>query len=117
MMDNRVNNGSTGEGTLELSTHAILGDLIGFNVVPIYPNSGDTVIITGFDVTKGSVFGSSGYPEQQPALGVEPAGGYWVGQAMNEGSQTYRIQLQLTVGQLRPVKCFVDFGPCSLMAK
>ena len=113
-MDNRVNNGSTGEGTMVLSTRAILGDLIGFNVVPIYPNSGDTVVITGFDVTKGSVFGLSGYPEQQPALGVEPAGGYWIGQAMNEGNC---IHLQLTVGQLRPVKCFVDFGPCSLMAK
>ena len=121
MMDNRVNSGSTGEGTLELTTQAQDGNLIGFNVVPINPVNGDTVVITGFTVApppgQTGVFGSQGYPEQQPALGAEPAGGYWIGQAMNEGSQTYQIQLQLTIGQLRPVKCFVDFGPCSLMAK
>jgi hypothetical protein len=117
MMDNQVNNGSSGEGTLGLSTHADLGSLIGFNVVPVNPVSGDTVIITGFTVSQGSVFGSSGYPIQQPAIGNEPAGSYWIGQAMNAGRQIYQIQLKLTVGQLRPISYFVDFGPCYLSAE
>jgi hypothetical protein len=116
-MDNQVSNGSSGEGTLALSTRADLGSLIGFNVVPINPNTGDTVIITGFIIQTGSVFGSSGYPVRQPPLGSEPPGSYWIGQAMNAGRQTYRIQLKLTVGQLRPVSYFVDFGPCSLTAE
>jgi len=117
MMDNQVNNGSSGEGTLGLSTHADLGSLIGFNAVPINPVSGDTVVITGFTISSGSVFGSSGYPIQQPPIGNEPAGSYWIGQAMNAGRQIYQIQLKLTVGQLRPISYFVDFGSCSLSAE
>jgi len=117
MMDNQLDAGSSGEGTLGLSTHADLGSLIGFNAVPINPVSGDSVIITGFTVSQGSVFGSSGYPIQQPAIGNEPAGAYWIGQAMNAGRQIYQIQLKLTVGQLRPISYFVDFGPCYLSAE
>jgi hypothetical protein len=115
MMDNRVNNGSTGEGTLELNTHAQDGNLIGFNVVPINPTNGDTVVITGFTVQpppgQTGVFGSQGYPEQQPALGAEPAGGYWIGQATAQGSQTYQIQIEVTTGGLRPTSYFVNWDP------
>ena len=115
LMDNRVNNGSTGEGTLELSTQAQDGNLIGFNVVPINPNLGDTVVISGFSVEpppgQTGVFGSQGYPEPQPALGTEPAGGYWIGQATVQGRQTYQVQIEVTTGGLRPATYFVNFDP------
>lgn len=111
MMDNQVSNGSTNEGQMELSTVVPVGSLIGFNTVPINPGSGDTVIITGFTVSQGSVFGSQGYPQQQPPIGTEPAGAYWIGQAMNVGHQTYQIQIKVTVGQLRPISYYVNWDP------
>lgn len=111
MMDNQVSNGSTNEGQTELSTVVPVGSLIGFNTVPINPGSGDTVIITGFTVSQGSVFGSQGYPQQQPPIGTEPVGAYWIGQAMNVGHQTYQIQIKVTVGQLRPISYYVNWDP------
>lgn len=113
MMDNRVRNGSQGEGTLELTTVCNDGDLIGFNVVPINAlgTSGDQVVITGFTVSQGSVFTAAGSPRQQPALPGEPAGAYWIGQALNETSQTYQIQIEVTVGLLQPVSYFINWDP------
>ena len=113
MMDNRVHNGSGGEGTLELSTVCDVGNLIGFNVVPIdsLGTSGDQVVITGFTVSQGNVFTAAGTPRQQPALPGEPAGAYWIGQALNEGSQIYQIQIAVTVGLLQPVTYFVNWDP------
>jgi hypothetical protein len=111
MMDNQVSAGSTGEGTLELHTMTFDGSLIGFNVVPINPIIGDTVVITGFSVSQGSVFGGPGYPMQQPPLGSEPAGSYWIGQATSQGSQTYQIQIMVTTGGIRPTKYFVNWDP------
>ena len=113
MMDNRVRNGSSGEGTLELSTACNNGDLIGFNVVPIdaLGTSGDSVVITGFTVSQGNVFTAAGTPRQQPALPGEPAGAYWIGQALNQGSQTYQIQIEVTVGLLQPVHYFINWDP------
>ncbi|WP_437947146.1 AidA/PixA family protein [Sorangium sp. So ce296] len=105
MFDNQLNNGSTGEGTLELSTLANAGDLIGFDVVPVNPNTGDTVVITGFNVSAGNVFGSQGYPiaTDKPS--------YWIGQAVNAGSQTYQIQILVTSGGPRPTKYYVNWDP------
>jgi hypothetical protein len=113
MMDNMVRNGSTGEGTLELSTVCNDLSLIGFNVVPIdiLGGNGDSVVITGFTVSQGSVFTAAGMPRQRPALPGEPAGAYWIGQALSQGSQTYQIQIEVTVGQLQPVNYFVDWDP------
>jgi hypothetical protein len=111
MMDNELSNGSSGEGQLELSTVVPVGSLIGFNSVPINPSSGDQVIITGFTVSQGSVFGGAGYPQQQPSIGTQPAGSYWIGQAMNAGHQTYQIQIMVTVGTLRPVSYYVNWDP------
>lgn len=113
MIDNRVRNGSTGEGTLELSTVCNNGDLIGFNVVPIdiLGSSGDQVVITGFTVSQGSVFTAAGTPRVQPALPGEPAGAYWIGQALNQGNQTYQIQIEVTVGLLQPVSYFINWDP------
>lgn len=109
MMDNQVNAGSTGEGTLELSTRTPNGSLIGFNVVPINPNSGDSVVISGFTVSQGSVFGSQGYP--MPQSNPPPPGSYWIGQATSQGSQTYQIQIEVTTGGIRPTRYFVNWDP------
>ena len=113
MMDNMASNGSTGEGTLELSTKCPVGSLIGFNVVPINVNgvSGDTVVITGFNVSSGSVFTAAGQPRQQTSPNNEPAGSYWVGQAIATGKQTYQIQIKVTVGILNPVSYFINWDP------
>ena len=113
MMDNMVANGSTGEGQMELSTHVNNGDLIGFNSVPINAlgTSGDTVVITGFTVSQGNVFTAAGQPRQQPSPHGEPEGAYWIGQAMNQGSQTYQIQIKVTVGKLHPVSYFINWDP------
>ncbi|MBV9110746.1 MAG: hypothetical protein JO306_15145 [Gemmatimonadetes bacterium] len=113
MMDNMVRNGSTGEGTLELKSVTNDGSLIGFNVVPIdiMGSLGDSVVITGFTVSEGSVFTAAGTPRQQPALPGEPAGAYWIGQALQQGSETYQIQIEVTVGKLQPQSYFVNWDP------
>ena len=109
MFDNQASAGSSGEGTLELSTVTFDGSLIGFEAVPINPNTGDTVLITGFPVSQGTVFGSQGYPmsQAQPL----PAGSYWIGQATSQGRQTYQIQIQITTGGIRPTTYFVNWDP------
>lgn len=104
MMDNQLNYGSTGDGGLELSTVCPVGSLIGFTAYPMDPNSGDKVEITGFNVSQGSVFGNSGYP-------IEMTPDYWIGQAINEGRQTYQIQVKVTVGQIRPTSYYINWDP------
>lgn len=113
MMDNMVSNGSSGEGTLELSTVCNVGSLIGFDAVPINFDgaSGDTVVITGFTVSQGNVFTAAGQPRQQPAPPNQPLGSYWIGQALNAGSQTYQIQIKVTTGSLQPVSYYINWDP------
>ncbi|NEO98853.1 MAG: hypothetical protein F6K58_09280 [Symploca sp. SIO2E9] len=113
MMDNMVANGSTKEGTLELHTKCPVGSLIGFNTVAINGEgtSQDQVIITGFTVSNGSVFTAAGQPQQQTSPGHEPPGSYWVGQALNTGTQTYQIQIKVMVGILHPVSYFINWDP------
>ncbi|HEX7635374.1 MAG TPA: AidA/PixA family protein [Noviherbaspirillum sp.] len=108
MLDNRSTNGSTSEGTMELHSVVNLEDLIGFLVVPINPNSNDTVAITGIQVSDGSVFGSTGYPFQ-----VSKDGSYWIGQAINSNTQltTYQIQIKVTTGGPRPSIFYVSWDP------
>lgn len=110
MMDNMVSNGSSNEGQMELSTKVPVGYTIGFNSVPINPASGDSVVITGFNVSYGNVFGSAGYPRPY-TLGTEPTGSWWIGQAMNAGNQTYQIQIAVTVGVIQPVTYYVNWDP------
>ena len=109
MMDNMVRNGSFGEGTLALHTKCNVGSLIGFETVPIdgEGSSGDQVIITNFADMQGNVFTGAGHPVQQPPLGNSPAGSYWIGQAMRVGTETYMIEIKVTVGQLQPVQYYV----------
>jgi len=107
MMDNQEANGSTGEGGLELHTVTPVGSLIGFKTTPINAlgTSGDTVEITGFTVSQGSVFTAAGQPREQGSPD------YWIGQAMQTGTQTYQIQIKVTVGVLNPVSYFVNWDP------
>ena len=90
-----------------------VGNLIGFNVLPIdaLGTSGDSVVITGFTVSQGNVFTAAGTPRVQPPLPGELPGAYWIGQALNEGSQTYQIQIAVTVGLLQPVTYFINWDP------
>jgi hypothetical protein len=100
-MDNQLNAGSTGEGAMGLHTVVPVGSLMGFSSYPIDTESGDTAAITGFDIVRGNVFSSLGYPLQQTP-------NYWIGQAVNIGTQTYQIQLCITAGALRPAKFYVQ---------
>lgn len=104
MFDDQLNLGSSNEGQLELHTVCPVGSLIGWSVYPIDPNLGDTVVITGFNVSQGNVFGGAGYPLSQTP-------NYWVGQAMNAGNQTYQIQIKVTAGSIRPVAYYINWDP------
>ena len=105
MFDNQLDNGSTGEGILELSSCINAGQIIGFEVVPIDPTTNDTVAITGFNVSQGNVFGSTGYPIPTP----KPS--YWLAQAVNAGQQTYQIQVKVTSGGVRSTDYYVNWDP------
>ncbi|HEY0314229.1 MAG TPA: hypothetical protein VGC56_17275 [Allosphingosinicella sp.] len=110
MFDNQVTNGSTGEATMELCSVVPTGSKIGWNSLAIDPSRGDTVIITGFNVSQGSIFGSAGFPAVQPALPDQPAGSYWIGQATQAGSQTYQIQLLVAAAGFKGGQYFVNFS-------
>lgn len=104
MIDNRAQLGSKNEGQMELSTVCFAGDRVGWYLVPIDPTRGDTVQITGFNVSSGNVFaGSSGYP--QPTTNLA----YWIGRAVNAGSQTYQVQILLTDSS--GSKYFINWDP------
>jgi hypothetical protein len=109
MMDNMVRNGSSNEGTLTLDTRCSAGSLIGFQTLPVdgAGSFGDQVVITNFADIEGSVFTGAGHPIQQPPLGNLPPGSYWIGQAMAAGTETYMIEIKVTVGQLQPVRYYV----------
>jgi hypothetical protein len=116
MMDNRMLNGSSNEGGLELSTVCIAGNLISFSAIAINAE-GDAggnakVEITGFNVSQGNVFTAAGQPR---VFNPPPSGGdtnsFWIGQAIARGSQTYQIQIKVTVGVLQPVSHFISWDP------
>ena len=109
MMDNMLRNGSSNEGTLGLHTKCNVGMLIGFETMPIDQagSTGDQVVITSFADMQGTVFTGAGHPVQQAPLGFLPAGSYWIGQAMAAGTETYMIEIKVTVGQLQPTQYYV----------
>lgn len=99
MVDNQLANGSSNEGGLELSTRCNPGDRVSFYAVPIDPTQGDTVGFSGFNVSQGSVFGSSGSPKSQCTngnSGTQTYCNYWVGRATQGGHATYQPQLVVT---------------------
>ncbi|CAM3529904.1 Inclusion body protein [Bordetella sputigena] len=105
MFDNRTDNGSAGQGSLELKTVAHPRDYIGFYIDPLNPNLGDQVAFMGFAVTSGDVFGGSiGHPKQDTY-------NFWVGQIVNASASTYRISCSLTTGGLNPQTYFFSWDP------
>ena len=112
MIDNMVRRGSSNEGTLDLHTVCSVGNLIGFHSVPVDAagSFGDQVVITSFADIQGNVFTGAGHPIQQPPFGSEPQGSYWIGQAIRAGTETYQIQIKVTVGQLQPVSFYVQWN-------
>ena len=114
MIDNRMLNGSKGEGGLELSTTCPAGNLISFSSVPINAESANpgTVAIVGFNVSQGNVFTAAGQPRPyNPAPAGLGQNAFWIGQALNRGSQTYQIQIAVTVGVLQPVTYYISWDP------
>jgi|GEM_PF-1398064 len=114
MIDNRVLNGSSGEGTLELSTQCPAGNVISFNAVAVNAAGGgdSTVEITGFNVSQGSVFTAAGEPRPfNPPPGGGVTNSFWMGQAMQQGAQTYQIQIKVTIGTLQPVSYYLSWDP------
>lgn len=111
MCDNMLAAGSSGEGTLSLHTKCSAGSLIGFQSVPIdgEGSSGDQVVITSFVTVSGNVFTGAGHPIQQPPFPNQPAGSYWVGQALAAGTETFTIQVKVTTGILQPVVYYVSW--------
>lgn len=99
--DNRIDNGSTGEGSTALNTHCNVGDQVSFQVGAINQLQGYTAVITGFDVSAGNVF--SGPPTVAPIDGA-PTGSVWVGTAANAGTQTYLVYAQVADNLLHPVQ-------------
>jgi hypothetical protein len=87
LMDNRINMGSTMEGTQNLHTVCYTGDNISWLIMPVDPERDDVVSIIGFTVLTGNVFGGNiGAPQS----GTNPA--YWIGRAINGKTQSsYQI--------------------------
>ncbi|MDN3581720.1 alpha-pore-forming tripartite toxin MakABE regulator [Mucilaginibacter flavus] len=91
LLDNRIGLGSSPEGTQSLHTVCYTGDHISWQVLPIDPERGDTVAITGFTILAGNVFGGS--------IGVpQPTGNpaCWVGRAVN-GASTAVYQIYFLI--------------------
>lgn len=114
MFDNRVNNGSSGEGALELSTVCNAGDIMSFEVIAINElmgSSSDKVKITGFNVSYGNVFGGSeGAPVAYHQPGTTP-GQYWLAQAVNAGEQVYQLFVEITSSGLHPIVRDITWDP------
>ncbi|OZI23163.1 hypothetical protein CAL26_06700 [Bordetella genomosp. 9] len=105
MMDNRLDNGSGSEATLELLTVAHPRDYIGFYIDAVNPNLGDQLAIMGFAITSGDVFGgSAGHP-------VQKSYNYWVGQIINASNSTYRISCSLTTNGINQQQFFFSWDP------
>ncbi|MBS0057668.1 hypothetical protein [Yersinia sp. Marseille-Q3913] len=116
MLDNRKTLGSSGQGTLELNTCVRLNDYIGFYITPIDPTQDDEVSIEGFEVLKGDLFGSNGYPELIKKTDKNPTGPFWIAQALNNSNTTYRLRCKLVTGGLRSRIIYFQWDPYMTVA-
>lgn len=95
MMDNNIESGSTGEGSLELSTAGAAGQTVAFNVFAINQLQGTNaaVEIMGLEQSSGvNVFGNQGWPSAQT-----PSTPYqYLGYLMKSGQMTYQIKIGVT---------------------
>ncbi|MBX9860332.1 MAG: hypothetical protein K2Y20_12170, partial [Sphingomonas sp.] len=82
IVDNRVSNGSSNEGSTNLGTNVTQGSVIQWNVFNIDPTSADVPQLTA--ISNASVWGASGQPQVQ-------GDGSFIGQAQATGSAGYQI--------------------------
>ncbi|MEJ2409058.1 MAG: hypothetical protein P8Y48_06865 [Novosphingobium sp.] len=106
MMDTNFVNGSTGEGSMELTTHGAAGQSVAFNVFPInvLQNVDAYAGIEGMEQSSGTnVFGNQGWPAAQT-----PDTPYqYLGFLMKSGDMTYQIKIGVTPNQaLFPVQYY-----------
>jgi hypothetical protein len=98
MVDNRVNSGSTGEGSLGLDTHVSKASNVCFQVINIDATSDVTVEFTSFG-------NSNAWGTQIPAMWDNNAK-VWTAQAANQGgNQPYSFVLR--VGNATPFQVSV----------
>lgn len=99
MMDNKLVAGSSGEGTMELTTVGSAGQTVAFNAFPINNLQGinSVVEIMGFEQSSGTnVFGNQGWPKAQtPSTPYQYYGGL-----MTSGNMTYQIKIGVTPNSL-----------------
>jgi hypothetical protein len=102
MMDNRVMQGSSHTGALNLETVGQPGDIVAWNAVPIDPYlPNQRIEITFVQICLGTVFGSPPFPSA--------GNGYsWLAQLMYPGTQSYAIQIKVTEG-LNPVSYYINW--------
>ncbi len=81
-VDNRVGQGSTGEGSTGLATHVTNGSTIQWNVYNIDPTS--TVVPAITAIGNAAVFGAGGQPQNDGT-------GAYVGQVQQTGQSSYQI--------------------------
>lgn len=113
LMDNMARNGSSNEGQIDIHTKCNVGALIGYQAMPITAagSGSDSVAITTFGLESGDdVFTGAGHPIEikDPPAGLN-IGSYWIGQAMTAGTETYQIQIKVTVGALQPTNFYVSW--------
>ena len=86
LVDNRVGNGSTAEGSPSLATNVTAQSVIQWNVFNIDPTSLDVPQLTA--IGNAPIWGASGQPQS------DGAGGF-VGQAQQAGGSGYDITLNV----------------------
>ena len=88
LVDNNLNNGSSNEGTVNLSTNVPLGTNICWSLLNIVPTSDTILQIQNFG--NASVWGASGTPQQVNAT-------TWTGQVQATGNAQYNINFSAQI--------------------
>lgn len=103
IVDNTFGNGSSGEGTMEITTVGSVGQLVAWNVFAIDPNLANQQIeITFIQICTGNVFGGA-------PIKIDGGTYTWLAQLMYAGKQSYAIQIKITEG-LTPVSYFINWN-------
>lgn len=82
IVDNNLNHGSSGEGTVKLNTKVPVGTKICWSLLNVDPTSDTVLQIQNFG--NAGVFGAGGTPKQVNAT-------TWTGQVQAQGSDAYNI--------------------------
>ena len=110
MMDNNLENGSSGQGSLELNTAGAAGQSVAFNVFSINELQGTNPVveIEGMEQSSGvNVFGNQGWPaEQTPNTPYQ-----FLGYLMRSGDMTYQIKIGVTPNEAIFPKQYYTWDP------